>query len=199
MHNFAVDVASRVSLSWPWYVTRASGLVAAALLVVLMITGISVFTGYQFKFMEPIRAWANHRTLGIAFAIAVGVHILSLLFDKYISFNIVQVFVPFTSQYKHIKLLNVSVGSFGVALGVLSLYMVIAIVLTSLTGIMSGSPRFWKWTHLLSYLVILAIFFHSIMIGTDLHNGIWRWTWIAVNVVILGFVVLRLRSTGSLD
>lgn len=199
MHNFAVDVSSRLSLSWPWYVTRASGLVAAVLLVVLMITGISVFTGYQFKFMEPIRAWANHRTLGIAFAVAVGVHILSLLFDKYISFNIVQVFVPFASQYKHIKLLNISVGSLGVALGVLSLYMVIAIVLTSLTSIMSGSPRLWKWTHLLSYLVILAIFFHSIMIGTDLRNGIWRWTWIVANIVIMGFVVLRLRSTGSLD
>lgn len=197
--DFAVDVAGRLTSSWPWYVTRASGLIAAALLVVLMITGISVFTGYEFKFMEPLKAWANHRTLGIAFAIAVAVHVLSLLFDKFISFNIVQVLVPFASQYKHIKLLGISVGSFGVALGVISLYLVTAIVLTSITSIMSGSPKLWKWTHLLSYLVILAIFFHSIMIGTDLRKGLWRWTWIAVNIVILGFVVMRLRRTGSLD
>lgn len=200
MFNVAVvSAASRLGASWPWYVTRASGLIAAVLLVLLMITGISVFTGHEFKFMEPIKAWTNHRTLGIAFSIAVGVHILSLLFDKYITFNVVQVFVPFTSQYKHTKIFGLSVGSLGVTLGIVSLYMVTAIVLTSLTAIMSGSPRLWKWTHLLSYLVITAIFFHSIMIGTDLHKGVWRWTWIGLNLIIIGFIVLRLRRTGSLE
>jgi len=199
MYNFAVDVSARVGLSWPWYVTRASGLVAAILLVLLMITGIAMFTGYGFKIMEPIKAWANHRTIGIAFCVAVAIHVLSLLLDKFVSFNIVQVLVPFASNYKPIKLLGISVGSLGVALGVAAIYLLIAIMITSIKSIMSGSPRFWKWVHLLSYALMAMIFFHAIMIGTDLHAGIWRLTWIGLAVIIVGFVGLRLRSTGSLD
>lgn len=197
--GFAEDISARLSLSWPWYVTRASGLVAAVLLVILMITGIIMFTGHEYKFMEPIKAWANHRTLGIAFCIAVGVHVGSLLFDKFITFNIVQVLVPFTSPYKHIKLFGISVGSLGVALGVLSLYLLIAIMVTSIRKFMSRNPRTWKLFHFLSYLIMAAIFFHAIMIGTDVHAGVWRWVWIGLTVVIMGFIGLRLRSTGSLD
>ncbi len=197
--RFAVEPHVRVLHTWPWYLTRSSGLVAAISLVLLMVTGITMFIGYEFKFMQPLKAWANHRTLGIVFSVSVAVHVLSLLFDKYISFNIPQVLVPFVSDYKRTQLLGLAVGSLGVALGVISLYLVIAIVYTSLTKTMTKRPALWKWTHYLSYLVILFIFFHSIMIGTDLKNGLWRWSWIIANVVILVLVGLRLRRVGSLN
>ena len=195
----ASTTTTRITTSWPWYLTRASGLVAAGLLILLMITGISMFTGYQFKIMEPLKSWTNHRTLGIAFSIAASVHVLSLLFDKYITFTIVQVFVPFTSQYKHVHIGSIGIGSFGVALGVISMYLVVAIVITSINRIMTKRQTVWRWTHYLSYLVIGFIFLHSIMIGTDLKNGLWRWVWVGLNVVILGFIGLRLRRTGSLS
>ena len=196
--TFAVEPHVRFLRTWPWYLTRASGIIAAISLVLLMVTGITMFIGYEFKFMQPLKAWANHRTLGIVFSISVAVHVLSLLFDKYISFTIPQVLVPFASDYKPVHLLGLAVGSLGVALGVLSLYLVIAIVYTSLTKNMTQRPRFWKWTHYLSYAVILLIFFHSIMIGTDLKSGLWRWSWIVANTIILVLVGLRLRRVGSL-
>lgn len=195
---FSQDATARLLSSWPWYLTRASGFLSVLLLVLLLMTGISSFTGHQYKFMAPLKAWANHRTLGIAFSISVSVHILSLLFDKFISFNIFEVFVPFVSHYKHAHVLGLAVGSLGVALGVISLYLVVAIIYTSLSKIISTKPSFWKVTHYLSYLVIILIFFHSIMIGTDLRKGIWRASWIVINVVLVGLVCLRLRRVGAL-
>jgi methionine sulfoxide reductase heme-binding subunit len=196
--TLAVEPHVRILHTWPWYLTRASGIIASISLVLLMITGITMFIGYEFKFMQPLKAWANHRTLGIVFSVSVAVHVLSLLFDKFISFNVVQILVPFTSDYKKMHLWGLAVGSIGVALGVFSLYLVIAIVYTSLTKNMTHRPTLWRWTHYLSYAVMLLIFFHSIMIGTDLKNGLWRWSWIVANVIILVLVGMRLRRVGSL-
>ncbi|MEI7682796.1 MAG: ferric reductase-like transmembrane domain-containing protein [Candidatus Saccharibacteria bacterium] len=195
---FATEPHVRLFTTWTWYLTRAAGLMASILLVILMITGISMFTGYQYKFMQPLKAWANHRTLGILFTVAILLHVIPLLFDKFIPFNVYQILLPFASGYKHTHLLGVAVGSLGVALGVISLYMIVAIVFTSLNKIMTKYFRAWKLTHFLSYAVIVFVFFHSIMIGTDLKNGLWRALWVIANLVVLGFIGLRWRRKGSL-
>jgi len=199
MYSFAVTATTRVTNTWPWYLTRASGVVAAVLLVLLIITGIAMYTGLEFTILEPIKAWTNHRTLGIAMLVAVAVHVGSLLFDKFISFNIWQVLLPFVSPYKRVHLFGISVGSFGVMLGIVAFYLVLAIMVTSRVRMMAKHKELWRLTHLLSYAVILVIFFHSIMIGSDLKNGLWRWLWIGANVIVLGFISYRLSRVGSLD
>lgn len=196
IHLFA---ASSLSQSWPWYLTRASGFIAAGLLILLLISGITSFTGHYFKFMEPLKAWANHRAIGIAFAVTALIHILSLLFDKFVSFDLVELFVPFASDYQRISVGNVAVGSLAMALGIFSLYMVGLIIYTSLTKTINTRPRLWKNTHYLSYGIMIFIFFHAIMIGTDLQQGIWRISWIILNVVVLGFMLFRIRRAGSLS
>ncbi len=195
---FAVDASARILSSWPWYLTRASGLVAALLLTLLILSGIGMYTGIQFKIMAPLRSWANHRTLGIAFAISVTVHVLSLLFDKYINFSLAQILIPFMSSYKKIRLESISLGSLGVAFGIVSFYLIILVIYTSLTKTIIKRPHFWKITHYLNYLIVGFIFLHSIMLGTDLKNGIWRFLWFGLNFVVLVFIGLRLRTVGAL-
>ena len=195
---FAVTVLEKLQTTWPWYATRASGIVALVLVVLLMITGISSFTGHQFRFMSPIKAWANHRTLGIALSIAVAVHVVSILFDTYIKFSITEVLVPFVSTYKRTNLLGISVGSLGVALGIFGLYTLGAVVYTSLTKTRTTKPAFWKNVHYLTYALVLFVFFHSLMIGTDFKQLWERVLWISVHLLVLGFVALRLTRTGSL-
>lgn len=200
MHDvLAVTTLEKLQTSWPWYATRASGIVALVLIVLLMITGISSFTGHQFRFMSPIKAWANHRTLGIALSVAVSVHVISILFDTYIRFTIPEVLLPFASHYKQTSLLGIPVGSLGVAMGVAGLYLLIAIVLTSLTKIRTAKPPFWKNVHYLSYALVLLAFFHSLMIGTDFKLWWLRLLWIAAHLTVLGFVALRLSRSGSLE
>jgi len=189
--SIAHGLKERVEASWPWYVSRASGIVAAVTLVVLMLSGIGLITGHTFSLLEPITAWASHRALGIAFSIAVLLHIAALYFDNFVPFGPTDLLIPFASDYKSMTLMGVSVGSLYVALGVASLYIVIAVVLTSLIWV-EKMPKLWKWTHLLSYLAMILVFFHSLYLGTDLSRGVGKLVWIVFAATVLMASLSRL-------
>ena len=177
-------LVERAKVSWPWYLTRISGMVAAVSLVLLMLSGVGLITGNTFSFFEPITAWASHRALGITFSLSVLLHVGALYFDNFVPFSITSLLIPFASDYKQIQLFGYSVGSLYIALGVISLYITAAITITSLLWI-EKKPKLWKVTHLLSYLAMIFVFVHALYLGTDLSSGILRWAWIG-----LGFAVL---------
>jgi predicted ferric reductase len=159
----AQKYATRTKTSWSWYIVRGSGLVAAASLIILMLSGIGLVTGYSFRFLEPLTAWASHRALGLTFAIAVLVHIFGLLFDHFVSFNLLQLLVPWLSNYRPVTIAGVHLGSLYVALGVLAFYA-IAIAMITITSLVwiDKKPYTWKLFHLLSYLVMLFVFVHAL-------------------------------------
>ncbi|MBP6045124.1 ferric reductase-like transmembrane domain-containing protein [Candidatus Woesebacteria bacterium] len=189
--SVAHGLKERVEVSWPWYVSRASGIVAAVTLVILMLSGIGLITGHTFSFLEPITAWASHRALGIAFLVSVLLHTGALFFDNFVPFSLVDLLVPFASDFKPTVLLGLSVGSLYVALGVISLYIVIAVVLTSLLWV-EKKPTIWKLTHLLSYLAMIFVFVHGLYLGTDFSSGLGRVLWIILAVIVLGASISRL-------
>lgn len=189
--SVAQRLTERAKTSWPWYVTRGSGLVAAAALVMLLLSGIGQVTGYSFTFLDPITAWATHRALGIAFGLAVIAHLLSLLFDHFVPFTIWQLLVPWLSPYKPLTVGNVHLGSFYVALGVLAFYLVAIVIITSLLWV-EKKPYLWKLIHLLSYIIMLLVFVHALYLGSDLAHGIFRLLWVLLVVGIAGAGVYRL-------
>ncbi len=182
---------TRAKTSWPWYLIRASGLVAAAALVILILSGIGQVTGYTYRYLEPLTAWATHRALGITFGVAVLTHIVMLLFDHFVQFNIWDVLVPWLSDYRPVTLFGIQLGSLYVALGVLAFYLSIAIIVTSLLWV-EKKPALWKLTHLLSYLVIAFVFVHALYLGTDLARGWFRLIWIGFGVIIAVSIMHRL-------
>ena len=190
-------LADRATGSWPWYVTRGSGIIAAISLVILLLSGMGMVTGHTFKFLEPIVAWASHRALGIIFAVSVLIHVTVLLFDSFVPFNIMDILVPWLSNYKPVTLFGIEMGSLYVALGVLAFYMTIIITVISILWI-SKMPRLWKLTHLLSYVVMAFVFIHALYLGTDLSDGILRWAWIGTAVLIALVAIYRLRRAKTL-
>lgn len=182
----------KVETSWPWYVTRASGLVAGVLLLILILSGLGFITGHAYNFLEPITAWASHKALGIALGISIFLHIGALYFDSFVSFNLQSILLPFVSNYKPVVIFGISFGSLFVALGVLALYAILAIILTSLFWI-EKKPKTWKITHLLSYIAMLFVFVHALYLGTDLAQGVLRYIWIGLMVVLVFFSLMRLR------
>jgi methionine sulfoxide reductase heme-binding subunit len=192
----AQKLTARTKTSWSWYVTRGSGLIAAVSLVLLLISGIGQVTGYTYKFLEPITAWASHRALGIAFGVSVLVHIFSLLFDHFVNFSFWQLFVPWLSNYRPTTIFGRHAGSIFVALGVLAFYGVVIVIITSLIWV-EKKPYTWKMLHLLSYLIILLVFIHALYIGTDLAHGIFRWLWIGAGISIAIATIHRLRRAKS--
>lgn len=187
----AQKLGDRAKSSWSWYLTRGSGLVAAIALVILMLSGIGQVTGYTFRFLEPLTAWASHRALGITFGIAVFLHIFSLLFDKFVPFTILELLVPWLSDYKPVTLLGFHLGSLYVALGVLAFYLVALVIITSLVWV-DKKPYIWKLIHLISYLVIVFVFVHALYLGSDLAHGVIRLLWVLSGFAIALAVLHRL-------
>ncbi|MEI7838484.1 MAG: ferric reductase-like transmembrane domain-containing protein [bacterium] len=188
---------NRAVSSWPWYITRASGIVAVALLLCLILSGIGLVTGYTFKLFEPLTAWAVHKALGLTMIVCVAIHGLALLFDTYVPFTLAQILFPFASNYTPAVLFGMKVGTIWVALGIFAFYGLVAIIISSLL-IIDKKPRIWKYIHILSYLVAIMIYFHGLYLGTDLTHGIFRTTWIMFGIVAFLAAIFRIARSRSI-
>jgi predicted ferric reductase len=183
--------------SWSWYISRASGLIAAVLLALLMASGVGLLTGLTYRILEPLPAWAAHRAIGLSFGITVLVHIFSLLFDKYIGFDMFDLLVPFKNAYKPTVIAGHQVG-LNMALGIIAFYLILAIVVTSLLWVHS-KPRPWHIVHYLSYIALGLVFVHGLFMGTDLKKGAARVLWVALTIALLFFMLPRLRRAWTID
>lgn len=197
--NSVVGIAAnRVVSSWPWYVVRAAGFVAAGLLVLLMLSGIGQVTGLTYRFFEPIKAWAIHKAFAYALVFSIAVHVIFLLIDKFVPFSLIQVLVPFTSTYNNkTTLLGFSLGFLGVAVGIIAMYGVVILVLTSLKWI-DTKKRLWRNTHYISYGVAFLVFLHALLTGTDIRYGKFRDAWLLLGAIVVMGVIMRLWRSRTL-
>ena len=123
------------SQTW-WDVARAGGIVAWALASLTVIGGLQLSTRLVRK---PAPSWVLdvHRFLGGLTVAFVVVHMVGLAADQFIGFGPAELLVPFASSYKPAA----------VALGVVGMYLLVAIEITSLA--MQKLPRrTWHAVHL---------------------------------------------------
>src|SRR3989442_11804872 len=83
----------------PWYVARASGLVAWMLLAAATLWGLALSTKVLGKRPRPNWILDLHRWLGGLALVFTGVHVIALLGDQYVHFGLVDVLVPFASSW----------------------------------------------------------------------------------------------------
>jgi DMSO/TMAO reductase YedYZ heme-binding membrane subunit len=142
-----------------WYLTRASGLVAAVLIALTVIWGLLLATKLIDRRGLPAWLLDLHRMLGGLSVTFVGVHLLSLWADSFVDFGWRELFVPFASTWRP--------GP--VAWGIVALWGLIAIEGTSL--VQRRMPRrWWRAVHLLAYPVAVLVGLHAITAGTDVRN-----------------------------
>ncbi|RJT85750.1 ferredoxin-NADPH reductase [Cryobacterium melibiosiphilum] len=168
-----------------WYVTRASAIIAWALMTASVLWGILLSTRVLRRIDSP--AWLQdlHRYLGGAALVMVGLHMVSLMLDQWLKFSAVEVLVPFATDFKPLP----------VALGILAFYLLVAVQGSSL--LMQRLPRrFWKILHYASYLTVLLVSFHAGFTGTDV--GTWWYRAVAITLIGLTTVAVIVRMvTGT--
>lgn len=148
-----------MSLQLPWYVARASGIVAWALLAGSVLWGLAMTTK-TFKRVVR-RPWLLdlHRFLGGLALVFTVVHILAIVGDTYVHFGLVEVLVPLAAKWHPI----------GVAFGIVGMYLLTAVELTSLAR--SRIPNsLWRRVHYLSFPLYLVTTVHLLTAGTDRRN-----------------------------
>ncbi len=188
----------RLVTSWPWYVVRGAGFVAAGLIILLMLSGIGQVTGLTYRFFEPVKAWAIHKALAYALLASIVVHVGFLLIDKFLPFSLLQVLVPFASTYNNKStILGLSLGLFGVAFCILAMYGVLIVVASSLKWI-DTKKKLWRQTHYVSYAVAGLVFLHALIVGTDVRYGTFRFGWIFLGFIVMVAVITRLWRSRTL-
>ncbi|MGV3760146.1 MAG: ferric reductase-like transmembrane domain-containing protein [Actinomycetota bacterium] len=147
-----------------WYLSRATGLVAWGLAVASILLGLALASRALGK--KPPAPWllALHRwTGGLTIAFTLG-HVGALVADSFVHFGWADVLVPFASSWRPAA----------VAWGVIAMWLLVAIELTSLQ--MRRLPkRLWRAVHLSSYLVAVLATLHGFAAGTDTRSGAFAW------------------------
>src|SRR5260370_5801529 len=121
-------------------------------------------------FLTPV----FHRNRGLQTLIFLAIHVVTAVVDPFTALGWEAAIVPFSSPYRR----------FWLGLGVVAIYLLLAIVFTSLLRPLFGS-RVWRMAHLLAYAMWPVALIHSIGTGTDP-----RFAWmLAIEAVCAGSVV----------
>ena len=148
-----------------------------------MISGLLVST--RITHGRPTAAWLVdlHRFLAGAGVAFTALHLGGLVADDFVQFGPADLLVPFASAWKPVP----------VALGIVSLYLVTAVEVSSL--LMRRLPRrWWKRIHLASYGFFWSATFHLLLAGSDATNPVARWAVILVVATVVFLTLVRILA-----
>lgn len=139
-----------------WYTARAAGIVTWALLAASVLWGLALSTRVLRGRPRPAWLLDLHRFLGGAAVVFLAVHIVTIVFDTYVHFGLVEVLVPLTGSWRP--------GA--VAWGIVAMYLLVAVELTSLARARLPK-RIWDWSHYIAFPLFLFASIHALTAGTD--------------------------------
>jgi methionine sulfoxide reductase heme-binding subunit len=139
-----------------WYVIRASGVVAIALLTVTVVLGLMNRTRVSTDGWPRFVIDRLHRNASLLSVVFLGLHILTAVTDGWVAVSVLDAFVPFQGTYRQVW----------VGLGAIAADLLVAVVLTSLVRVRLG-VKAWRGVHWLAYLAWPVAVAHGLGIGTD--------------------------------
>ena len=172
-----------VSSKLTWYAARSSGLVAWAVVTASIVWGLAVSTRIIRKKGVPAWCLDLHKFLGTLSIVFVAVHLLALWADNFTYFGPRELFVPMASAWRP--------GA--VAWGVVALYLLVAIQLTSWT--MRKLPRrVWHAVHLTSFPMFAFATVHAFTTGADNTNMAVQWVALTGGLFVIFLTNFRLLA-----
>jgi predicted ferric reductase len=170
-----------------WYISRAGGLVAWAVVTASIIWGLALSTRLVSRRGAPAWLLDLHRYLGALSLVFTAVHIVSLPFDNYAHITVMELLIPFRSAARS------GYAPEPLAWGVVAFYLVVAIQLTSWIK-KHLSRRVWHSIHLLSAPLFVIATVHGYKAGTEKNNRFIIWSSIAGGLIFFFLLLFRLFS-----
>lgn len=167
-----------------WYLSRASGFVAFALLWLSMALGLTITNKLARVWPGGPAAVDLHRHVSLLGLLFSAFHGLVLVGDRYVGYTLGQVVVPFTGTDYRPEF---------VGLGQLSFYVLAVIALSFYARSWIGYHR-WRLLHLLSFVVFLLVLAHGVASGTDSGSSLVRAGYWASGGGVLFLLFYRLLS-----
>lgn len=171
---------------WAWYVSRMSALAGFAFLYISMVLGLAIRIPLLRNSIGSGDTLSVHRWISLQALLLALIHGTSLIFDKFIKFSFVDVFIPFASEYK----------TYMVVLGVLAFYLMLILVVSSY--LKNKIPhKLWRTLHFFNIVLYIFSLIHAWQLGTDLSSNFARAVFVGLNsaipVLIIWHVVERMK------
>jgi hypothetical protein len=147
-----------------WYLSRASGLVAYLLLSGSVIWGLLLSSGTGRGWMRPPQLLDAHRFLSAAGAGFACFHSVVLTGDRYVSFPLAAIVVPFAGTYEPLLV------AFGQVAMWLSLLLIVSFHIRRYIG-----GRAWRRLHYASFVAFWLALAHGALLGAE-RTTVWAGT-----------------------
>jgi DMSO/TMAO reductase YedYZ heme-binding membrane subunit len=144
-----------VRYGW-WLASRAAGVTAILFVTASTILGLTMASGIITKRGIKAKLMPAHEYLALVSIVAIAIHGLSLLGDKWLHPGVAGIFVPFAIAYRPIW----------VAIGIIAGYTTFALALSFYGRKYIGVQR-WRKLHRLIVVVWVMGIVHALGAGTD--------------------------------
>jgi sulfoxide reductase heme-binding subunit YedZ len=144
-----------------WFATRGSGIVSLILFSAVACLGLLAVARAQTPGWPRFLTVGLHRNLALLSVAFVGVHVVTAILDPFASLGLAAAVVPLASSYRPIQ----------VALGVVSMELIAAVIVTSLLRERIGQ-RVWRAIHWAAYAAWPLAIAHTILAGSD-GTAVW--------------------------
>lgn len=166
-----------------WYVARSGGIVALTLSGMAVLLGLFMTTRVLEGRPSPKWLLAVHRYVGALTVVFTAVHIGGLVADSYVEFGLTDILVPLASDWKPVP----------VAFGVVGLYLLVAIEISSL--VMKRIPRrWWRLIHASSFVLFWVGLVHGATAGTDAGATAYQVVMALSILLVLFFTLFRVLA-----
>lgn len=168
-----------------WYLTRTAAVGAYVTLIMTVILGmlrtIARRTGEQLTWLVD----EFHAFFAIITGILVLAHLVTLYFDPFLPFSLINLLVPLPTQPYQTLAVN---------LGICALYCMVALLLSSWAR-RRLAYGFWRNVHNLSFVALILVTLHGLLAGSDASEP-WMHALYGIVGGGIGFLILwRLLAT----
>ena len=167
-----------------WFLARASGLVSLCAMAASLVVGLVLSTRLFPRRRRPAWLLEVHRWFSGIAVLALAGHLVSLVADSYVHFDVIDLILPFAASWRPGR----------VAIGVASLWLLgISWLAASLRRRLPR--RGWLWAHRTSYLSFWLASLHAATIGTDAGNRLYRVVAVLLLTIVTAGAVYRVSVT----
>src|SRR5512143_2375425 len=118
--NLSAGLFATNSLQFWWYLTRAAGLMGYFLIWLSTAWGLVVSSKILDPILERTFTYDFHEWLSILGLGFIALHVIVLMVDRYLPYNVWQILVPFLSPYRPLW----------VGIGVIAVYLSLLVTIT---------------------------------------------------------------------
>ncbi len=186
--TFDAGFVARDNLTW--YLIRAAGITGYILITLSVIWGLALSSSAVKNWSPGPLTMVIHATiswLGLLFGM---VHGLLLMADKYFTYRVTDLVVPFVGPYR----------PFATGLGTLAFWILVVVTPSFALKKHLFSYRVWRTLHYLSYLSFILITVHGLLAGTDGHKLGFQLLFgasVLLSMILLGYRIGVKQASGA--